>query len=60
MSRITSMILDKLLKEAGISKETFDKLVELSEIFSDAVEIKSGEKGYSLVFKKDVTIYIEK
>jgi hypothetical protein len=54
------MILDKLLKEAGISKETFDKLVELSEIFSDAVEIKSGEKGYSLVFKKDVTIYIEK
>jgi len=57
---LSELLLNKLLKEAGISKETFDKLVELSEIFSDVVEIKSGEKGYSLEFKKDVTVYIEK
>lgn len=57
---LSELLLNKLLKEAGISKETFEKLVELSEIFSDAVEIKSGEKGYSLIFKKDVTVYIEK
>lgn len=56
---ISSTIVSKLLSEIDMPRETFDKIVSLTNAVGGAVEISKGKKGYSIKFKKDITIYID-
>ncbi|NVM35770.1 MAG: hypothetical protein HWN81_09255 [Candidatus Lokiarchaeota archaeon] len=59
-SWISDLIIEKVLKDINMSRETLDKIIPIISSIADSIEFNEGKKGYSIKFKKDISIYIDK
>jgi hypothetical protein len=59
-SWISDLIVEKVLENINMSRETLDKIIPIVSSIADSIEFSEGKKGYSIKFKKDISIYIDK
>jgi len=59
-SWISDIIVEKVLENINMSRETLDKIIPIVSSIADSIEFSEGEKGCSIKFKKDISIYIDK